>query len=120
MAIVLDITATYGLGVVGMVAHWAKRWKKGETITTLSQYVLTNKLATAKAILATIVGVSTAIGTGADYHTLNGIGLLFMAGYGADSLFNKDTEDTRTIPEKMEAVEAHTANVDTLNITDKG
>lgn len=115
----MDFLIIYSIGFAGMVAHWAKRWNKGETITTLGKYIITNIPATIKAVLGMFVGVSLALYGGADYHIPIGASLIFMGGYGSDSFFNKDTEDTRTIPEKVEAINTEGAKIDTLNVTDK-
>jgi hypothetical protein len=115
----IDLIAVYAIGLLGMISHWAKRWKRGETLTSLIEYLTQDPLSTMKAIFMMFGSVSIAVGAGADYKTLLGFMAIVTAGYVSDSGFNKDTGDTRTIEEKVDSVNTEGSTIDTLNISDK-
>ena len=90
MESILDIVAAYTIGLLGMIAHWAKRWKKGETFSSLLQYIYNDLFASIRAVLTMVAGVSVVLANGTDYHTMMGFAAILSAGYIADSTINTE------------------------------
>lgn len=86
----MDLAIFILIGLCGQLAHWLKKWARGEIECGLWTYVMTNKKHTIGAILAmltTIIGLYA--GTENIELTKQFMALSFFAGYTADSTLNK-------------------------------
>lgn len=79
-------------GVAGMFSHWAKRWLRLETTSSLFGYLFSNHARyTASAFLAYVGAVLALVfGGHADFESTQALGLAYAMGYGIDSALNKD------------------------------
>lgn len=79
-------------GVAGMLSHWAKRWLRLETASSLYEYLFVNHARyTASAFLAYTGAVFALVfGGHTDFESTQALGLAYAAGYGIDSALNKD------------------------------
>jgi hypothetical protein len=73
--------------VLGIVAHFAKKKIKGETIADIKSYFKTHFKETVVTCIAGIVGFGSLVASG-------GLGWVasFLLGYTADSIFNKSAK----------------------------
>jgi len=85
----MTLIVLYLIGLAGMIGHWAKKVSKDESSSTLWQYVWHNKWHTIGAVATMIAGVSVFIGPDVTLTQASMAGA-FVAGFGADSLVNKD------------------------------
>jgi len=78
--------------IVGAIFHWVKKRYRGQTLSSLGQYLLVHKDATIRAFTA-IFAAATGMYV-ADLE-LNGqtLAQAFTLGFGLDSLFNKSPEE---------------------------
>jgi len=84
MTIILYIS----LGLLGMVAHWLKKWGRGEIQNGLYDYCMTHKKHTIGAI-CTMLGLVFPIYSASPEITQLSLSAVFLAGFGADSAANK-------------------------------
>lgn len=88
----LDLSAFFGLGMAGMLAHYVKKWARGEIVGNLDDYLFRDHRA------ATLMAVMSLFGTGASLW-LSGqfanlqpgafVLLAFSTGWACDSAINK-------------------------------
>jgi ABC-type uncharacterized transport system permease subunit len=71
----------------GVVAHFAKKKIKGETLADIKTYFKTHFKETTVTVIAGIVAFGSLVATG-------GLGIIasFTVGYAADSIFNKSAK----------------------------
>jgi hypothetical protein len=93
-AFILSSPATvfYACGFAGMVAHYAKKWTRGEINLSLFEYMVKDNPKASVAAVCTCLGATTAIvatGTlhGMDIPTVAALG--FTTGFAIDSAVNK-------------------------------
>ena len=79
------------IGTLGMICHWAKKVGRGESKSSLIEYILSNKWHTLAAFSTMFAGVLTLIDTDAALSQQT-FAMAWMAGFGADSLANKDAD----------------------------
>lgn len=82
------------IGLVGLVAHWFKRWVRGQTEANLVDYMLTHKRYTAASVLTVVGGVVGICATGDVDLSQQTAAIAFMAGYNIDSALNKSPEES--------------------------
>jgi hypothetical protein len=88
--ILLNIVLLYGAALAGGLAHWLKRWLRGECKCGIRDY-LTGEWRSTLLSLVTSLGAATVMiseGQGLDGSPQT-LALAFMAGYAADSALNK-------------------------------
>ena len=85
----------FGIGIVGMISHWAKRWLRQQTKANLYEYLFVNNPKyTASAFLAYVGAILVLVfGGHTDFESTQALGLAYATGYGIDSALNKDIED---------------------------
>jgi hypothetical protein len=76
------------IALIGMVAHWLKKWARGEITNGLYDYCMTHKKHTIGAI-CTMLGLVFPIYASSPEITQLSFTAVFLAGFGADSAANK-------------------------------
>lgn len=79
------------IGLVGMLAHWLKKWARDEIDCSLYQYCMTYKKHTIGAVITMIGSVLTIYSGGPDLSQVTATAV-FIAGFAADSAANKAPE----------------------------
>lgn len=78
------------IGLIGQIAHWGKKWSRGEIETDLKTYIMTHKKHTIGSVITTVVAI---VGLFSSTEVLvmssQTMALSFFAGYSADSAINK-------------------------------
>lgn len=89
-----DFIVFFLIGVAGMGGHWAKRWVRLETRTTLWAYLFEENPRYTLYAFLTYVGAAFGLVLGADidYASKEALLLIFTAGYSIDSAINRDFE----------------------------
>jgi hypothetical protein len=91
----MDFLTIYIIGLFGMFCHWFKKFGKSEIEHNIISYLFTNPIATLQALGTLIVALMILLSTKEiDYTTTQGFALIFLAGYGADSLVNSTKEES--------------------------
>lgn len=87
----MDFFVYLGLAFSGLVAHWYKRYARGQTRSTFWVYMRGHRKHTAASMGAIVTGVFGMFVTG-DAVALSAqtAGAAFMLGYTLDSTINKD------------------------------
>lgn len=85
----MNILLFIAIGLVGQLAHWLKKWTRGEIECNLITYIKTNPKHTVGAILTTCVTIFGLLSSGSVDITTQTLALAFFAGYGSDSAINK-------------------------------
>ena len=82
----------FGAGFLGMVAHWAKKWLREQTKSSLFRYLfVSNVKYTASSVLSYFGAMAIILAVGdVDYASSQYISISFLAGYMIDSAVNKD------------------------------
>ena len=89
----LALALALGIALLGMFAHYVKKWLRGETQDSLLEYLFganswKHTVQAAVAVVVTIVGMFTA--GQLDLATIAGLITVFTIGYAGDSALNKD------------------------------
>ena len=85
----------YLIGLLGMLAHWAKRWLRSETKTSLWAYLFTTKPKYTAYALLTYTGAVffSALTMDLNFASKEALLLALTTGYTIDSAINKDFQD---------------------------
>jgi hypothetical protein len=85
MAFLLLLTA----GFIGLVAHWLKRWARGQTVSSFWHYMSTHKRHSVASVMS-LFAATVAMFTAGDIELTNqSLATAFLAGYAIDSTVNK-------------------------------
>lgn len=86
------IVLAYLVGLLGSIAHWAKKYSRDQTEDTILHHFKENIPHTI-ACLATLSGaIAGFTSVGIDLSETKDLSMLFLAGYGIDSAVNKNTD----------------------------
>lgn len=90
----MDFFAYLGLALSGLVAHWYKRYARGQTRSSFLDYLRGHRKHTAASVVAIVTGVFGMFVTGeAIALSAQTAGAAFMLGYTLDSAVNKDADN---------------------------
>jgi hypothetical protein len=82
-----------GIGLLGLVAHWLKKWARGQTKADFVEYMSKHRrhsIASVSTLLASVITMYTA---GDVALSSQSAAMAFTAGYMIDSTLNKSPED---------------------------
>jgi len=90
----LALAMALGLALVGMFAHYIKKWLRGEIHDSLITYLFgkdswKNTVQAVFAVVATVFGMFTA--GQLDLSSMSGLVTIFTIGYVGNSALNKDS-----------------------------
>ena len=89
----VNLAITVFFALLGMTCHYVKKWLRGETHNTLTEYLFANGTwrNTVQATLAVLGTVLTMFVTGQIPDSIQGLVTVFTIGYAFDSALNRDS-----------------------------
>lgn len=81
------------VGTLGMIAHWFKKYYRGQTLQSLWFYMFDHKTSTIRAFIGMTVAVIGLVSLGTIELTQQNLALAFLAGGVADSTLNNTGEE---------------------------
>ena len=86
------IALAYALGLLGVLAHWAKKFTRGQTMDGILDHFKENIPYTVRTLATLIGAIAGLTAAGVDLSDTKDISILFLTGYGIDSAVNKNSD----------------------------
>lgn len=81
------------IGLIGLFAHWFKRWARGQTESDFITYMGVHKRHSLASVATMIGAVAALYSVSEVVLSQQAMALAFLAGYSIDSTVNKSPED---------------------------
>lgn len=80
------------IGSLGLILHWAKKYKRKQTTDSLREHIFDNSIYSIGSLSGFILAMITLASQGIDLSEAKDIATIVLSGYSSDSLFNKNSD----------------------------